>query len=60
MAKSIIQWNCRGLRPNFTDFRLLCDKYNPIVCCLQETFLCTLGVDPPSVKTSELDVCVLF
>ena len=39
MTKSIIQWNCRGLRPNFTDFRLLCDKYNPIVCCLQETFL---------------------
>ena len=34
-----IQWNCRGLRSNFTDFRLLCDKYNPIVCCLQETML---------------------
>ena len=28
-----------GLRANFTDFRLLCDKYNPIVCCLQETML---------------------
>ena len=39
MTKSIIQWNCRGLRPNFTDFRVLCDKYHPIVCCLQETFL---------------------
>ena len=36
---SSIQWNCRGLRANFTDFRLLCDKYNPIVCCLQETML---------------------
>ena len=36
---SIIQWNCRGLRANFTDFRLLCDKYNPILCCLQETML---------------------
>ena len=36
---NIIQWNCRGLRANFTDFRLLCDKYNPIVCCLQETML---------------------
>ena len=34
-----IQWNCRGLRANFTDFRLLCDKYNPIVFCLQETML---------------------
>ena len=36
---NIIQWNCRDLRANFTDFRLLCDKYNPIVCCLQETML---------------------
>ena len=36
---NIIQWNCRGLRANFTDFRLLCDKYNPIICCLQETML---------------------
>ena len=36
---SIIQWNCRGLRANFTDFRLLCDQYNPIVYCLHETML---------------------
>ena len=35
--KNIIQWNCRGMRANFNDFRLLCDNYNPIVCCLQET-----------------------
>ena len=39
MDNNIIQWNCRGLRANFTDFRLLCNKYNPIVCCLQETML---------------------
>ncbi len=39
MACNIIQWNCRGLRPNFIDFRLLCDDYLPIVCCLQETML---------------------
>ena len=32
---SFIQWNSCGLRTNFTDFRLLCDKYNPIICCLQ-------------------------
>ena len=31
--------HCRGLRANFTDFRLLCDNYNPSVCCLQETML---------------------
>ena len=36
---NIIQWNCRGLRANFNDFRLLCYNYNPIVCCLQETML---------------------
>ena len=36
---NIIQWNCRGLRANFNDFRLLCDNYNPTVCCLQETML---------------------
>ena len=36
---NIIRWNCRGLHTNFTDFRLLCDNYNPLVCCLQETML---------------------
>ena len=35
----MIQWNCRGLRANFNDFRLLCDNCNPIACCLQETML---------------------
>ena len=36
---NIIQWNCRGLRSNVNDFHLLCDNYNLIVCCLQETML---------------------
>ena len=36
---NIIQCNCRGIHANFTGFRLLCDKYNPIVFCLQETML---------------------
>ena len=36
---NIIQWNCRGLRASFKDFRLLYDNYNPIVYCLQETML---------------------
>ena len=36
---SIIQWNCRALRANFIDFRLLDDKCNLIVCCIQETML---------------------
>ena len=30
---------CNWLRANFNDFRLLCDNYNPLVCCLQETML---------------------
>ena len=36
---NIIQWHCRGIRANFNDFRVLCDKYNPIVCCLHEIML---------------------
>ena len=36
---NIIHWNCRDLRANFNDFRLLCEKYNPIIYCLQETML---------------------
>ena len=36
---NILQWNCRGIKPNFCEFRLLCDQHDPILCCLQETFL---------------------
>ena len=36
---NIIQGNCRDLRANFNDFLLLCDNYDPNVCCLQETML---------------------
>ena len=39
IMNNIIQMNCRGLCANVTDSKLLCDKYNPIVCCLQETML---------------------
>ena len=35
---NFLQWNCRGIKPNFCEFRLLCDQYDPILCCLQETF----------------------
>ena len=35
----IIQWNCRGLKPNFNEVSLLISKYNPSVFCFQETFL---------------------
>ena len=36
---SVIQWNCRGLRPNFYELTILIVKYNPLAVCLQETFL---------------------
>ncbi len=36
---NIIQWNCRGVRPNYNELKLLIDKYCPIVFCLQETYI---------------------
>ena len=39
MTNSVIQWNCRGLRPNFDELTLLIVKYDPLAVCLQETFL---------------------
>ena len=35
----ILQWNCRGLKPNFDEINLLLNDHNPIAFCLQETFL---------------------
>ena len=35
----IIQWNCRGLKPNYNEESLLISEYNPSVFCFQETFL---------------------
>ena len=39
MTNSVIQWNCRGLRPNFDELSLLIVKHNPLAVWLQETFL---------------------
>ena len=39
MTNSVIQWNCRGLRPNFDDLSLLVVKHYPLAVYLQETFL---------------------
>ena len=36
---SIIQWNCRGLRHNYNELKLLISSHNPIAVCLQETYL---------------------
>ena len=35
----IIQWNCRGLKPNYNEVPLLISEYNPSVFYFQETFL---------------------
>ena len=39
MANKIIQWNCRGLKPNYNELLLLIMGLCPAVICLQETFL---------------------
>ena len=36
---TIIQWNCRGLKPKFDEISLLLSQQKPSVFCLQETFL---------------------
>ena len=37
--QKIIQWNCRGLKPNYNELSLLISEYNLSVFCFQETFL---------------------
>ena len=36
---TLIQWNCRGLKHNFNELKLLISTHNPIAICLQETYL---------------------
>ena len=36
---TIIQWNCRGLKPKFDEISLLLSQQKPSIFCLQETFL---------------------
>ena len=35
----IIQWNCRGVRPNREELDILIQSKNPMAICLQETKL---------------------
>ena len=37
--KSIIQWNCRGLKANYNEVLILMSLFSPSVICLRETFL---------------------
>ena len=36
---AIIQWNCRGLRPNYEEIKCFVADWSPLIICLQETFL---------------------
>lgn len=36
-TSKIIQWNCRGLRANFTDLQILFQTFSPVAVSLQET-----------------------
>ena len=37
--KSIMQWNCRGLKANYNEVLILMSLFSPSVICLQEPFL---------------------
>jgi len=37
--KAVLQWNCRGLKPNYEEIKCLLFDHNPYVICLQETLL---------------------
>ena len=37
--KSILQWNCRGLKAKYNEILILTSLLAPSVICLQETFL---------------------
>ena len=41
MMNRIIQWNCRGLKPNFLEVQQMLISMEPIAFCLQETYLTT-------------------
>lgn len=39
IASHIIQWNCRGIKANFSELQQLAAIFNPLALCLQETRL---------------------
>ena len=52
MGHHILQWNCRGLKPNYNEILLMLNKYKPAIFCLQETFL--KSIDNISFKNYSL------
>ena len=43
---NIVQWNCRGLRKNAENLKVLINEINAKVICLQETKLGTNDFNP--------------
>lgn len=52
----IVQWNCRGLKPNYNEILLLLSQKSPSVMCLQETFL--KESDNISFKNYSINNCI--
>ena len=48
MNNNILQWNCRSIKANFEELKLLINEKKPVAVCLQETFL--KGSDKFSLK----------
>jgi len=47
---AILQWNCRGVKPNFEEIKCLIADHNPSLLCLQETRL-----DPEGITIKNFD-----
>ena len=43
----IVQWNCRGIKPNLPEVQQLLNSLEPVALCLQETYLTsnTINID---------------
>ena len=38
-GRAVLQWNCRGIKPNYEEVKCFLADYTPHVVCLQETYL---------------------
>ena len=48
----IVQWNCRGLKPNYNEVLLLLSEYEPSIFCFQDIFF-------KQMITSQLKVLII-
>lgn len=44
----IIQWNIQSYKSNFTELKILLQKYAPACVCIQETLVRNNVIKPPS------------